>query len=108
TAGTEKSSSIDALSPQTTPAPSASGGLDISALTYQVALSVGRDDIGLGHGFSLRTPPGWARLNSDGNIAGVSGMSSHCTSATHAAFLKTIGELAKRGAIQLTPQARAA
>lgn len=84
------------------------GGEDVSSLTFEVAKSVGTDDIGLRQGFSLTRAPGWAKLNADGSISGVTGKSSHCTSATYAGFLKTIGTLAKRGAINLTPQARAA
>ncbi len=93
---------------KTQPEVASPNGLDISALTYQTALSVGKDDIGLNRGFSLNQPVGWAQITPECNIAGVSGLRSHCTSATHATFLKTVCELVKRGAIELTPQARAA
>ena len=78
---------------------------DISSLMLNVAKSVGKEDIGYGNGYTLNSPVGWAQLQSDGSISGVKGKKSHCTSATHAAFLKTIGTLSKDGLVKLSPEA---
>lgn len=73
---------------------------DISTATYKAAKSLEDGEIGRGNGYSM-SAAGWARLRSDGSITMSGPGTSHCTSATHAAFLKTIGILSQQGKVKL-------
>lgn len=83
-------------------------GENVNSLLYQSARSLESGEIGRGQGFSLSRRVGWAKLDSEGDLQLQGPRRSHCTSATHAAFLKTVGELHKQGRIVLNPSARAA
>lgn len=77
-------------------------GNDLNALSWDVTKVLERE-LGKNGGYSLSSPVGWAKLSEDGSIS-VNRRTMHCTSATHAHFLKMMGELHKKGLIQLNPQ----
>lgn len=83
-------------------------GADLASLSWNATQFVSDNVIGRGNGYSMRRAPGWAKLNADGSVYLKGSKSSHCTSATHAQFLTTIGELHKKGLIQLNEQSIAA
>lgn len=61
--------------------------------------------IGTGKGFTLRKSVGLAKLSENGSFIPSSNKRSHCTSATHAVFLKTLASLKQQGKIGLSPKA---
>lgn len=82
-------------------------GNDLSALSWGVTKALSDGEIGRGNGYTLRSSVGWAKLGEDGSIS-INNKRSHCTSATHAHFLKMMGELHKSGHIRLNEQSRQA
>lgn len=82
-------------------------GNDLSALSWGVTKALTEGEIGRGNGYTLRSSVGWAKLGEDGSIS-INNKRSHCTSATHAHFLKMMGELHKSGHIQLNSRSREA
>lgn len=81
---------------------------DISTLTLATARSLETNEIGQRQGFTLRRSVGWAKMDATGDIEVGPNRRSHCTSATHAALLKTLGQLHKEGHLQISDHARRA
>ncbi len=81
---------------------------DVSGLMLASARSLEKNEIGKGNGYTLTRSVGWAKLDANGNIDIRGSKRSHCTSATHAAFLKTLGQLGKQGKIRIDKPAREA
>lgn len=92
----------------TTPSPTPRTPANLSQLMLTTAKSLETDEIGRGRGFTLTKSVGWAKLERDGEINVQGSKRSHCTSATHAALLKTLGELHKQGRIDISEHARKA
>lgn len=86
--------------------PSSANGNDLNALSWDVTRALETGEIGKSKGYSMQKV-GWAKMGEDGSIS-VSYKTMHCTSATHAHFLKMMGELHKKGAIKLNSQSIAA
>lgn len=74
---------------------SQSGAVTLGGLSYKVTQQLDKE-IGKGNGYTLHGAVGWATLNNDGSIR-MSSKVTHCTSATHAHFLRYMGELQQRG-----------
>lgn len=74
---------------------------DVSDLSWAMTKNI-ENVIGRNQGYSLNSPVGWAKLKSDGSVQIQGSSASHCTSATHAQFLATIGALSKTGKVKLS------
>lgn len=77
-------------------------GNDLGSLSWDITRAL-ETEIGKNRGYTLTGKVGWAKLQEDGSIV-VNRSTMHCTSATHAHFLKMIGELSKKGLIKLNSE----
>lgn len=78
-------------------------GTALNDISWAATESLEREVIGKNTGYTLSRPVGWAKISADGSVWMGDNKKTHCTAATHAHFLKTMGELHKAGLIKLNP-----